>query len=98
MGKGGMSERVLQRCLRTVSNCIPTFLDTIREPESIFCLRFEGHLREIWHQHPVQDLLGCCKKITKICSIDAKGAGDSETVLFEACDGLCRCRQPVPGR
>jgi hypothetical protein len=44
MGKG---ERAFQKCLRTVSDCIPTFLDAISELESVFSLRSEGHLREI---------------------------------------------------
>jgi hypothetical protein len=72
MGKGGMAEKVLQRRVRMAPDCIPMFLDIIRDSESVFRMRFEGHLREIWRRLPRQDLSGCCKKFTEICSIDAK--------------------------
>jgi hypothetical protein len=52
MGKPEMPEKVLQRHARAVTDCIPVFLDIIHDPESDFYLQFEGHLREIWCQHP----------------------------------------------
>ena len=72
MGKGGMPEKVLQRCVCMVTDCILTFLNAILDSESDFCLRFEGHLRKICCWLSQQDLLGCCKKFMKICAIDAK--------------------------
>jgi hypothetical protein len=55
MSEAGISEKVLQRHVRTVINCIPAFMDIVRDPESDFCLQFEGHLREIRRRLPEQD-------------------------------------------
>jgi hypothetical protein len=97
MGKGGMPEKVSHRYLRTAADCIPMFLNATLDSKSDFSCDLKAICARYGVGFPNRICWNVAKKITKICSIDAQRSCDSENVLVEARDGLCR-RQPAPGR